>query len=96
MGVCIFLFVVVFNGCKRSKKQNKQKKKLGHIQNRQQELQSKFVFWMGKQLHRHPEAHKAKQANKKTSETCCSLLEAKIDTVLNAPGRVQPQIDSVT
>ena len=30
MGVCIFLFLVVFNGCKRSKKQNKQKKARPH------------------------------------------------------------------
>ena len=72
------------------------KKKLGQIQNRQQELQSEFVFWMGKQLPRQPEAHKAKQANKKLQKHAGSSLEAKIDTVLNAPGRVQPQIDSLT
>ena len=71
------------------------KKKLDQIQNRQQKLQSEFVFWMGKQLPRHPEAHKAKQANKKLQKHAGSLL-AKIDTVLNAPGRVQPQIDSLT
>ena len=74
------------------------KKKLGQIQNRQQKLQSEFVFWMGKQLPRHPEAHKAKQARrtKKLQKRAGSSLEAKITAVLNAPGRVQPQIDSLT
>ena len=43
-----------------------------------------------------PEAQKAKQANKKKLQKHDgSLLETKIDTVLNAPGRVQAQIDSL-
>ena len=43
-----------------------------------------------------PEAQKAKQPNKKKLQKHDgSLLEMKIDTVLNAPGRVQGQIDSL-
>ena len=41
------------------------------------------------------EAQKVKQANKKLQKHDGSSLEMKIDTVLNAPGRVQVQIDSL-
>ena len=57
-------------------KEEKKEKNLGHIQNRWQELQSEFVFWMGKQLPRQPLCLKLKKQNrrtKKTSETWWQL-----------------------
>ena len=39
---------------------------------------------------------KQNRRTKKLQKHAGSSLEAKIDTVLNVPGRVQPQIDSLT
>ena len=96
MGVCIFLFVVVFNGCKRSKKQNKQKKSSAKFKTGSRNFKASLSFGWESSC---PDSLKLIKQNRRTTKLqkhAGSSLEAKIDTVLNAPGRVQPQIDSLT
>jgi hypothetical protein len=53
---------------KSSDTADQKKKNLGHIQNRWQELQSEFVFWMEKQLPRQPLCLKLKKQNRRTKK----------------------------